>query len=133
MPWDASATNLGFSSGTPWLPMAPAHRALAVSEQAPDPASTLAFARKFLKARKTSAALRLGEIEFLDAPAPILAFTRVKDDERVLCVFNMSANAAEFADRIITQTKPLDIGTGQGTAAGNKLKLGAYTAWFAEI
>jgi alpha-glucosidase len=133
MPWDASATNLGFSSGTPWLPMAPAHRVLAVSEQAPDPTSTLAFARKFLKARKTSAALRLGEIEFLDAPAPILAFTRVKDDERLLCVFNMSANAAEFADHSIARAKALDIGTGRAAVAGDQLTLSPYAAWFGTI
>ncbi len=63
MPWDAKATNLGFSTGTPWLPMGPAHKALAVSEQEGDAHSPLEFARHFLNARKKSAALRLGDID----------------------------------------------------------------------
>ena len=33
MPWDADKHHLGFSTGTPWLPMASEHRALAVSRQ----------------------------------------------------------------------------------------------------
>ena len=74
MPWDADAPNLGFSSGTPWLPLGPAHRNLAVSEQHNESRSALNFARSALKARKQYAALRLGEIEFLDVAAPVLAF-----------------------------------------------------------
>ena len=31
MPWDAAKPDLGFSSGTPWLPLGPAHAALAVA------------------------------------------------------------------------------------------------------
>ena len=60
MPWDAAKPNLGFSSGTPWLPLGPEHRALAVSEQEEDPASALAFTRKLLAARKAHPALRDG-------------------------------------------------------------------------
>ena len=73
MPWDDTAENLGFSTGTPWLPMGEAHRPLAVSRQTEDPHSPLNFTRRFLAARRASAALRLGEIAFVDAPAPILA------------------------------------------------------------
>ena len=38
MPWDAAKPNLGFSSGTPWLPPGPDHAALAVAAQERDPA-----------------------------------------------------------------------------------------------
>src|SRR5512142_1801063 len=48
MPWNAQAPNLGFSTGTPWLPLGPAHQALAVSEQEKDPHSPLAYAKRFL-------------------------------------------------------------------------------------
>ena len=58
MPWDADKPNLGFSSGTPWLPLGPSHAALAVSVQEKDPASPLAFARTMLKARKDHPSLR---------------------------------------------------------------------------
>ena len=48
MPWDAEAPNLGFTTGTPWLPPGPEHMALAVSEQQNDPHSTLNFLRAMI-------------------------------------------------------------------------------------
>ena len=91
MPWDADAPNLGFTTGTPWLPLgAGAQAARRVASRTATRTRRSNFARDFLHARKASAALRLGAIEVLDAPAPILAFARVHDGERVLCVFNMS-------------------------------------------
>jgi alpha-glucosidase len=96
MPWDADAPQFGFTTGTPWLPLGAAHKPLAVSRQDGDRSSTLNFARDFLKKRKASAALRLGAIEALDAPAPILSFARTHECERVVCTFNMSAEATSF-------------------------------------
>jgi alpha-glucosidase len=98
MPWNADALNLGFTTGTPWLPLGPAHKPLAVSKQDGDQDSALNFAREFLTKRKKSAALRMGDIKAVDAPAPILAFTRTHGSETVSCVFNMSAEAATYKD-----------------------------------
>ena len=98
MPWNADAANLGFSSGAPWLPVSPLHKPLAVSAQETMASSTLNFVRGFLQMRKANPALQFGEIEFLDAPAPILAFKRTHAAGNVLCVFNMSANEAVFGD-----------------------------------
>jgi alpha-glucosidase len=130
MPWDAGAKNLGFSSGAPWLPVSPTHKALAVSEQETDAASTLAFTREFLKARKASPALRLGEIEFLDAPAPLLAFTRSHGGERVLCLFNMSGAIAVFQGE---GGEPLPMGCGEVLRSTGRLDLAPYAAWFGRI
>ena len=91
MPLDAGLPNLGFSEGEPWLPAAAEHRALTVADQEADPDSNLAFARQMIALRKGSPALRLGDIEFLDTPDPVLAFIRRWEDEAVACVFNMSA------------------------------------------
>jgi len=96
MPWDAGAPHLGFTTGTPWLPLGEAHRPLAVSEQERDAQSTLNFAREFLARRKMSAALRLGSIAALDAPPPVLAFTRSYGAEQVRCVFNMSGEEVRY-------------------------------------
>ena len=90
MPWDAGAPHLGFTSGTPWLPLGPAHAALAVSVQEKDAASPLQFTRRLIKARKDHRALRLGWLTLLEAPAPLLAFIREGEGERILCVFNLS-------------------------------------------
>jgi alpha-glucosidase len=97
MPWDADKHHLGFSTGTPWLPMAPEHRALAVSRQEEEALSTLKFARAFLALRKKYPALRWGEIVFRDAPGPLLIFERRLQNDRVLCVFNMSAEKTAYA------------------------------------
>ncbi len=101
MPWNADAPNLGFTSGTPWLPLGPTHAALAVSHQDRDADSTLNFARAFLALRKKSAALRLGAVDLADAPSPLLAFMRTHEGERVLCVFNMSGEKVRHANKDI--------------------------------
>ncbi|MGD0145120.1 MAG: alpha-amylase family glycosyl hydrolase, partial [Rhizomicrobium sp.] len=133
MPWNGDAHSLGFTTGTPWLPMAPAHRALAVSAQEQDKTSTLAFVRRFLAARKASAALRLGQIEFHDAPSPVLAFVRKTAKETMLCVFNMSKEPAEFRDPVLARATPLAIGSGEASVAAGTLSLAAYAAWFARV
>jgi alpha-glucosidase len=107
MPWDADQPNLGFSAGTPWLPLGEVHRALAVSRQTAQKESSLNWTKRVLAARKQSRALRLGEIAFLDIPAPALAFVREFEGERVLCAFNMSAEPAKLPDRLFSAAKPL--------------------------
>ncbi|HEY1708449.1 MAG TPA: alpha-amylase family glycosyl hydrolase [Rhizomicrobium sp.] len=133
MPWDAGAVNLGFSTGTPWLPLSPLHKALAVSAQDGDPDSTLNYTRRFLAARKTSAALRLGEIAVLDAPDPILAFQRVAGRETVMCVFNMSATDSVFRHPDIAHATVLEIGCGDARTDGGALALGPFAAWFGAL
>jgi alpha-glucosidase len=98
MPWDADASNLGFTSGIPWLPLSPLHKPLAVSAQEDDPGSVLKFAREMLAMRKAHPALRFGDIEFVDAPESILAFKRKHAAGDVRCVFNMGADPSSFGD-----------------------------------
>jgi alpha-glucosidase len=133
MPWDAKARNLGFSAGVPWLPLGPTHKALAVSEQEGNADSPLEFARHFLRERKQSAALRLGEIAFVDAGKPVLAFTRSHDSERILCVFNMSAGDATFAHPLVAQGRVLGLGCGNSSDRAETLHLGPFAARFAAL
>ncbi|MGH6875777.1 MAG: alpha-amylase family glycosyl hydrolase, partial [Rhizomicrobium sp.] len=126
MPWDADAPNFGFSTGTPWLPLSPAHRDLSVSVQDDDAHSTLAHARCLLSVRKNSAALRLGEIAFLDTPSPMLAFLRTYEQERVLCAFNMSKSEASFRDRLVAAAAPLAVGNGASRVTGDVLSASPY-------
>ncbi len=98
MPWQAGAEHHGFTTGTPWLPAAVEHAGLTTDVQNRDPDSTLNFARRLIAARHESAALRWGDIEFLDAAAPILAFRRTWKDESVICAFNMSATPAVWTN-----------------------------------
>lgn len=96
MPWQAGATHVGFSSAAPWLPVCEAHRLLAVDRQESDPASVLHATRQFLQWRKQQSCLIDGAIEFVDAPEPLLAFARQNDTQKLLCVFNLSANPARL-------------------------------------
>lgn len=133
MPWDAAAPNLGFTTGTPWLPLSPAHRSLAVSEQECDTGSTLTFACQLLTARRRSPALRLGEIEFLDAATSILAFVREHNDEQMLCVFNMSGGELAFRNELLAKAAPLSIGTDGSNVEQNTLRLRPYGVFFARV
>ncbi len=89
MPWHSDSSNGGFSDGTPWLPVDPHHKALAVDAQESQPDSTLAFFRHLLQLRQSSPALRAGDLEFIDAPEDVLAFYRTSHQERLVCVFNL--------------------------------------------
>ncbi len=99
MPWEAGAPDLGFGSGTarPWLPIAEAHRALAVDRQERDPDSLLHHYRRLLRWRSTQPALVRGDIDLLDAHPQVLAFVRRHGAERVLCAYNLDERACTFA------------------------------------
>ena len=90
MPWTAGVSPNGFTDGTPWLPLKGPHSALNVQTQSRDAASTLNFYQKMLSYRKSRTALITGDIQFIDTPEPILAFTRTSNDTAQLCIFNLS-------------------------------------------
>jgi len=127
MPWNAGQTNLGFSTGTPWLPLGPAHAALAVSVQEKDPASSLAFARTMLKARKDHSSLRDADLTLLEAEPPLLAFRRGE----ILCVFNLGRERNEFS--LPPNITSLNLGTGEVAQKGGTLTLGPLSAWFGRL
>lgn len=95
IPWTEGA-NHGFSTGVPWLPAVPEHDGLSVESQEGDPNSTLAVLRELTALRRASAALKWGDIKFLDLEEPMLGFERTFGDEKVTCLFNMSSQAVDF-------------------------------------
>jgi alpha-glucosidase len=125
MPWDASRPNLGFTTGVPWLPMGPAHAALAVSRQEGDPDSALAYTRKWLAARKIHPALREGTLDLLAGEG--LAFVREAQDERIVCVFNLTGGGIRFD--LPGPARALDLGWGETRQAGDALALGPGGVW----
>jgi len=133
MPWTADA-DAGFSPAEPWLPVPDAHRARSVAAQDADPGSVLNAARRFLRWRSAQPALVGGDIAFVDAPEPVLAFTRTLGDERVLVVFNLSNGAvawplpAGIAPRVID-----DHGLRSGEAVDGELRLPPHGMFFARI
>ena len=126
MPWQAGAAHLGFSIGTPWLPLGETHAPLAVSEQDKDPGSALAYARRLLKARKSHPPLWDGSLILL--PGEALAFVREGGGQKIACVFNLTGR--ELAQDLPGPAQPLDLGTGQAVLSGSRLALGPNSAWF---
>ena len=102
MPWEnldnsqPNAHNAGFSEVKPWLPVDQQHKLQAVAEQENDANSILNAYREFMAWRKNQSVLLEGDIEFLQTAEPILAFYRTLNEEKMLCVFNLSGTKAEL-------------------------------------
>ncbi len=97
MPWKHDQRYAGFSTKEPWLPVGRDHQQLAVDTQQGDPGSVLSFFRQIIQLRKSSPALKYGEIEFIDAPKGVLAFVRTTHEESAYCVFNLGNDPIEWS------------------------------------
>ncbi|THD77249.1 MAG: alpha-glucosidase [Phenylobacterium sp.] len=133
MPWREADPNLGFTTGKPWLPMAREHEGLTVEAQEADPESTLSFAKAVIALRKASPAMSLGELEFLDAPDPVLAFVREKGDERIACVFNLSAEPKAPTIAALEGAELLAVRSGEAELRGGSLGMSPYAAVFLKL
>ncbi|MCC2957213.1 alpha-glucosidase family protein [Massilia sp. IC2-477] len=134
MPWTSEAPNAGFTSGTPWLPVAEPHLAANVARQDADPDSMLNFQRRFIAWRKTMPQLTRGEIAFFDAPEPVLALRReVAGMDAVLAAFNLSSREVSFDWPATSGAQSLESHGLPGQAAGGKVTLPPYGAWFGSV
>jgi alpha-glucosidase len=130
MPWDGSAHG-GFTTGEPWLPLPAAHLGLNVASQEADPRSALHALRGLLRWRRRHPALLHGAIEFIDAPADVLAFWRRDAAQQLAAVFNLRNTAVEFTLTALQGAVPLEgHGLPVGTLAGTRLKLPPHGVFF---
>jgi alpha-glucosidase len=123
MPWAQGNRTAGFSSEKPWLPLDDRHRSLSVAAQIKDKDSVFQFYQQVITLRKTSQALRKGDIEFLPSNPDILLIKRSFEDEQRLCAFNLTdeAHDLDLPSRI-----EFDITVGEGMSDG---KLVAYSGF----
>jgi alpha-glucosidase len=128
MPWSAAAPQGGFTTGEPWLPLAPEHVADAVDVQERDTASPLSRCRAFLNWRRARPELLLGAIAFHDAPEPLLAFDRTLGKTRSLCAFNLGAEPARLD--LGAALRPFEGHGFGGAAAEGAVTLDGYDAFF---
>lgn len=118
MPWNNTSPNAGFTTGDPWLPIDARHNALAISAQEKDPNSMLHFMREMIRFRRQSAALKIGDQEFIGAGDDILAFYRRADEDVAVCVFNLSDEPVDWRPpESATYKCALSVGTGEQTNA----------------
>lgn len=130
MPWSSQLPNAGFSMAKPWLPVPREHFSLAVDEQENDQNSVLGKFRSLLAWRKKHPALVRGDFALAESTDPVLAFERIHDGERILCVFNFSNR--QTLQRVSGSWRSTD---GQDFGAileREQLVLPPFAAWFGE-
>ncbi|GAB4541616.1 MAG: hypothetical protein Tsb0014_33680 [Pleurocapsa sp.] len=129
MPWQANAPNAGFTNADrPWLPIPQGHLSSAVDIQSENPHSLLNTWRRLLHWQKQQPALRRGRYEILDTPKSILAIVRESEEQRLLCLFNLSEDATEY--HLPPDCKNT---TGSGFKSerhGDRVKIPGYSAFF---
>jgi alpha-glucosidase len=94
MQWSDSL-NAGFSTGKPWLPVAPNYTTHNVATETSDPASILNLYRKIIAMRGSEPALREGKYVELNGGDPnVLAFARQDiSGQTIVVALNMSDSA----------------------------------------
>lgn len=92
MPWLKDAPNCGFTiAEEPWLPIPDDHRLQAVDVQEADPSSLLHKYRQLIHWRKQQPALNHGDLHLLElSHDQLVGFIRNCDEQRLLCLFNLS-------------------------------------------
>ena len=93
MQWSAEP-HAGFTTGTPWLPIAEDYRTCNVEAQ--DPRSVLTLHRCLIALRRAEPALAIGEYAPLEASGELVAYVRKHEARRFAIVLNLSARAETF-------------------------------------
>lgn len=94
LPWDGDRPPFGFSSAPGWLPQPPEWADRTVRAQRARPGSVLETYRAALALRRRLPELGDGELEWLPAPAGVLAFARPPG---FACAVNFGPHPAELA------------------------------------
>jgi alpha-glucosidase len=112
MQWTRAA-GAGFTTGTPWLPLAEDYLARNVEVERADPQSILSLTRAVLALRRREPALSIGSIVSLDAGPGILAFRREHQARAFTVVLNLTPHAqpvtlpdASAAAALVLSTHP---------------------------
>ncbi|HWQ12705.1 MAG TPA: alpha-amylase family glycosyl hydrolase [Roseiflexaceae bacterium] len=90
MQWDATP-NAGFTSGTPWLPLAADYQQVNVAAQRDDQRSLLTLHRRLIALRRAEPALSVGAYVPLACEGDVLAYLRERGGRRFLVALNLGA------------------------------------------
>lgn len=129
MPWRRGSLHGGFTVGRPWLPVDPAHTALAVDIQELDLNSTLQLTRRVLALRRRHPCLREGSFHANTTRGDMLIFERRQDVDRCMAAFNLGEQAVTLTVDNWPAAHPLSIGGARRD--GTQLVLPAASALLA--
>lgn len=130
MPWVHGQHEAGFTTGKPWLPLGQGHDEAAVDQQNDDAGSVLNFTREISRIRRNCAALRVGDIDFVDTDEPLLAFRRVISDQSILCLFNFGDVTAARPDFLPADARALIESGWDADASGD---VPEYSVWIGQV
>jgi alpha-glucosidase len=95
MLWDTSP-KAGFTTVTPWLPLAANAQAMNVAVARADPTSMLTLYRRLLALRRATPALAMGAYRPLAAQGDILAYSRTDAEQTYCIVLNLGGQSQHF-------------------------------------
>jgi alpha-glucosidase len=112
MQWDGEP-NAGFTSGRPWLPVAPDFDRVNVARQRDDPRSMLTLYRRLLALRRGRPALAVGGYEPVEVTGDVLAYARGVGAGRCFVALNLGSSEQQLevppgfrSSRILVGTGP---------------------------
>jgi alpha-glucosidase len=117
MQWSA-APHAGFSSATPWLPLASDYQQVNVERQQADPHSMLSLYRALLALRRAEPALAIGAYTPLEVAPPLLGYLRTHGDRRFGVLLNTSARELRAAVPAALRSQTIVLSTHAGRAGG---------------
>jgi alpha-glucosidase len=113
MPWDGSR-NSGFTTGEPWLPLAPDAAEISVAAQKADPQSMLSLVHSLLALRRREPALSIGDFALLPTEGGTLAYRRSADGKQFVVVLDIESKPAtvkiETGGQVVAATRPERVG-----------------------
>ncbi|HEX7370673.1 MAG TPA: alpha-glucosidase [Rhodanobacteraceae bacterium] len=132
MPWQDAEFG-GFSTCAPWLPIDAPQRGMNVAMQESLEHSPLQRFLRFMQWRRNQPSLQWGDIQFLDAPEPLLGFVRTFDNETMLAIFNLGNEAMtlELPPGIVRVHD--DHGLPCAIIENGTIRFGGYSVLFADV
>jgi alpha-glucosidase len=138
MQW-TSGPNAGFTSGTPWLRLAPRATERTVEKALADTDSILNFYKRAIQLRRRSPALLDGDYTSIGNDPHVFAYRRRTPQQTMIVAHNMSnanqtlklneAEAGAAAFNIILS----NLRSGEQSVKGNELKLAPYESVVLEV
>jgi alpha-glucosidase len=95
MQWDATPS-AGFTSVSPWLPVADDFMRINVAAAQSEPTSILSLYKRLIELRRAESALSVGDFAHLPAGEDLIAYVRKADTRRILIVLNLGSRPRTF-------------------------------------
>ena len=96
MQWSADPA-AGFTTGSPWLPLADDYRSVNVDTERSEPTSMLSLHRRLIELRRREDALAVGGYRSRGVRGDLLAYERSYDERRYLVALNLGPDDGRWA------------------------------------